>query len=241
MTTKLNCDTSDIASVRAAFPDGEAMVYGFSHCHYKAVNRALARKNLNTYNFRLGKEPSTRPGGRPIYQINSGQNEADGSPPIRACKAALVNMVLENYKSQKTGVPIVPIVFCIDVQDNLCPLSPANIASKTIINPVISVKPIPNKITTHCELRIASKLCIHPDIQDVAQKSFKCVKVTPLGSGDFQLSEVDAPWKSPDWDAAWAARKSHSMPATPKEHNWRKEVSDFVHRQDHRGPLLSRM
>ncbi len=243
-------------------PDNEAMVYGFQHCHYEEVFDAFRARNIKVYDSTIGndvlpecKSESQRADGRKIYQINAGLQEnnlTEQRELIRICKAALVNIVLENYQSQKMKKPIVPIIFCTDTTNNSFPLSIESVTSRTrTIVEVNGNKPEEEKIITHTELRRAYKLCndptINPEIRKIAKQSFKFIEVEQTEIEEktlinLNLKPIPAPWEAKDWSAQWAIRMSSKQHTQQqKTHSWKTEVNDFVFRQNSSTPIRSKL
>lgn len=155
----------------------------------------------------------------------------------RMCKTALTDIILENYKRQQEGLPLIPIVFCIDITDNPRPTSIQKIASK---------EDGFNKQTTHKELRRALKLCTHPKekIRTIALQTFKFVKVWTHGD-TATLEQVPAPWASwespdkmsPAFAACWASRKANSVSEPkPANYNWRQQLEKQIAEYDRAPP-----
>ena len=249
------------AVINKICPNKEIMIYGYDHCHYCEVGEAFEAHDIKVYDHEVGDDvdPDSqkechRIDGSKINQINAGLKDISSSSKelVRVCKAGLVNMVLENYKSQLIGKSQVPIIFCVDMNNNHHPLSSEDITSK---NKIVKKKNgdefKANEIITHCELRRAYKLCndprIDPRIRAIAKKSIKFFKVeknqissNKNESGQskkniilFDLKLIQAPWEAKDWDIHWNQRKSLSV-ANPqkKEHDWRGEIQKFILRTE---------
>lgn len=147
----------------------------------------------------------------------------------RLCKSKLVNIVLENYKSQREGKPLIPIVFCIDVTNNEYPLFTRAILSRT--DPANQRG---DKLFTHSELRRAYKLCydekVDPAICDIAKRSFHFVKVERAPqTKELKLQRIQAPWEAADWEKHWAMRQDTAKTlSSEKPHNWRQQANAFA-------------
>ncbi len=261
MTTQNNITNStftiNAGSIDQFCPDNEAMVYGFEHCDFDRVRHcfghfhlakdySLRHKEISLYTNVLGydhrqeyNDLAKRMDGRKIHQINAGLTGISelSKAVLLGCKAALVNMVLENYQSQITGKKMVPIIFCIDITNNRFPLTSEDVLSKTkTILKNGTTSSLANDLVTHKELRRAYKLCHDPmmplKFREVAKESFKFVRVEEIRRDELSNLEISitlqptsAPWEAKNWDNQWAMRKSLSHPATKKKTaNWRKEV-----------------
>lgn len=203
----------------------QVMVYGWSHCNYvfaaEVISMATTISFLNfpikkVHNHLIGDPDSrdrrTTHEGRKLNLI--AYDKSDYTHGIgRMCKTAITNLVLENYKRAKEGLPLIPVLFCIDIVNNPKPWSIQNICSKAPEN---------NKQITHKELRRAFKLCHleNEEIRRIARETFKFVKV-----GEKGLEAIDAPWASPDFARYFSIRKtlSNSKPKTDS-YNWSKQL-----------------
>jgi len=139
----------------------------------------------------------------PISTIEGRQIEripyTDSPLPLASCKAGMVNIVFENYKRSKEGLTLIPILFCIDIDDNRYPHD-----IKSIIH-----KKLSTKCFTHSELRRAYKLCCEledEELKEIAQKTFKFVKVKIIDR-NYGLESIPAPWENRNWAVTWAKRK----------------------------------
>lgn len=207
------------------------MVYGFGNCLYLKITALLPTftQIKKVFDWRIGQEYIVDEEllvtceGNELPRVSVDYEQRAIS---RACKAGLTNLVFENYRRQKMGLPIIPILFCIDVDGNKHPISSASITSK---------EKTLNEIVTHSELRRAYKLCHtfeNEEIRRVAQESFKFVKVkvhAKSGKGaEYALEEAAAPWKSSDWEGKWAKRKKHGGSSKSNDFPWRKELTKLI-------------
>ena len=228
----------------------QVMIYGWSHCAYYEINYAtkgvisscILDSNLSFpikklfRNF-IGGDPAantelaTTLEGRKINLID--YNSTSEKKLSRQCKTAIANIVLENYKRQKEGLPLIPVIFAIDITDNPHPYSIEKICSKASrINGQV----------THKELRRAYKLCTHPNpkIRAIALQTFKFVKVCVKDKAPT-LEKIPAPWDSIEspkkvsskFAACWETRKKDST-STPKHENfdWSQQLEKHIARYD---------
>ncbi len=219
------------------------MVYGWKHCGYYQVSHVLDADNggplKKTLNYLAG-DP-TLPANNDFVTTLEGRNvnlidyDSTERHLTRKCKTAITDIVLENYKRQKERLPIIPIIFCIDITDNPQPYSIEKICSKdSKINGQV----------THKELRRAFKLCTHPNpkIRDIALQTFKFAKINVDLNGAVTLEQLPSPWaaskESPEkasskFAACWEARKkdSKSKPK-PENQDWSQQLEKQVARYD---------
>lgn len=192
-------------SVQELCPGPRAMVYGFKHCKYIEVRRFLSeffQKKIFTEQF---ESPEFHVYG-PIR---------DGKVQQHLAKIALTDMIFENFlrtlgkctQAHSQG-PIIPVIFCIDIDKNPFPLTSENLCAK---------KPKLNKLITHSELRRVYKLCYDPSIderiREVAKKSFIFVKLVKSISGkenEYDLQRVPAPWENTEFGKQFEKRKLQS-------------------------------
>lgn len=50
-------------------------------------------------------------------EVKDEHNDFDSRLITRQCKAGLTNIVFENYKRKKEGLPIIPVIFCVDIEN----------------------------------------------------------------------------------------------------------------------------
>lgn len=237
----------------------QTMIYGWAHCCYYVMKdfteRAIAQKSSpikKIYSYGVGKPnvsdqdvgKVTTLEGRRMNLLKSKTSLDVLKNTYRECKTAITNVVLENYKRQQEGLPLIPIVFAIDITKNPRPTNVQNICSKYYKL---------NKQITHKEIRRAYKLCSHPNpkIRAIACQTFKFVKVCMDTNGSATLEQIPAPWAdsidSPHRDSyaftsSWKARKKESSSAPkPDKYNWRKQLEKQVACYDRASRLQATM
>jgi hypothetical protein len=229
----------------------QAMIYGWRQCGFDKIGMAINSEASDpesgcpfkrSFNWTVG-DPKISEGcldevttveGRKMNLIPYEPTDSPQKNIDRMCKTALTDIVLENYKRQQEGLPLIPIVFCIDITDNPRPTSIQKIASK---------EDGFNKVTTHKELRRALKLCTYPSekILDIALQTFKFVKVCTKDDS-ATLEQVPAPWAafvesldkiSPAFAVCWDARKTLSASEPKSEtYNWRQQLEKQIAEYD---------
>jgi hypothetical protein len=215
----------------------QVMVYGGGHCQYKEVTDCLDDQAY-LYGSRIQKVFSclvagslrvyhtTTLEGRNMNIIKYVQDLSHPKVIARACKAALTDLVLENYKRIKEGEEIIPMLFCIDIDGNPKPYTAESICSREQAH---------NQQITHTELRRAYKLCTHknPAIRRAALATFKFVKLEHQGGRTYALKQIPAPWESSKFAKNWKKReKSSSSKPKPDSVNWRKQLESCVEAYD---------
>lgn len=211
----------------------QVMVYGFAHCFYNEISLALREKpySLHTFSHAVSQnDPNDRTTleGRVMSRISAGSLDINSCSRMIIndnCKSGLTTLVFENFKRSIQGLHLIPILFCIDINENPFPLNSVNILTKS---EKMNIR------VTHKELRRAFKLCyddhVDPRIQNIAQVTFKFVKVTRFNNETYTLEEIPAPWKDPTWPDEWAIRKAQSSPRKAKD--WRDALNTFVAQED---------
>lgn len=216
------------------------VVYGYKDCLFELISEQIKEDRAtapfkHVLDWRIGDEFINDDAlltldGTQIERIKVDYNE----DVKRSCKATLVQIVFENFKRKKMGLPLIPVIFCVDIDANKWVFRPTDTLSKA---------PGLNKLRTHSEIRRCDKLCntfSHSKIREVAQETFKFVKVKKLseasGTDHLGFEEIAAPWKSPEWEAA--SKKRKEQPSDPrktkfpwgakKEFPWREELSGLV-------------
>jgi hypothetical protein len=213
--------------------DTNMLVYGFQHCKYSVVRDAIDLfKPLKTYDSSAGSEHERTQGIN--FKIVSGMDDypRESKNSIkRCCKAALVNIIIENYHRSLHGKPLIAILFCTDIENNLHPESLTNFLDRNL------------NFITNSELRRAFKLCcdsrIDPKIRAIAQVTFRFVRIHEqipqdnllsiiMGTKEFCFERIGAPWEIGDAMEALKQRKLQIKPAplVPKqiENRWETQL-----------------
>jgi len=231
----------DVASINKACRDSEQiMVYGWEHTEYEQLSifaGNIMRPAKRVFDYNLGRLEDLQRmktlEGRIFERISFedchevDEDESDVSERTeevedvetvkKIAKSALVNLILENCKRKKESLPLIPLLFVIDIDDNPYP---ANIDT-------ISIRK-ENDYVTNSELRRLYKLCsLEADafIADVAQESvvMVTVKASKISPGVLKLEEKRPFWQHKDWKELWAKRQLTAK-NTPKAHNWKTQL-----------------
>lgn len=216
----------------------QAMIYGWEHCKYDEVFLALKKEDSplkkvfdwsiadldhkeKTVDFRTTLE------GREIKQFAyDGKNNYE-----EVFKTGITNLIWENYQRHNEEKHIIPLIFCVDIDDNPYPTSPAKIASRDE----------ENDFSTHSELRRCYKFCCEldkdPDLQKIsaiARASIKFVKLKleePKQDFTYRLELIETPfWEREEWNQNWEKRQftKSASSSEPKIHRWREQLKDLV-------------
>jgi hypothetical protein len=211
----------------------DVVVYGFKHARYVAVREWLKYPDANlknVFNYAIGNVSFVRP-GEPQERLayHTEYTEDNHLFCARIAKAGVTNLVLDNYKREKMGKELMPLLFCIGT--NTHPeliTTPKHLAEKT------------TRYITLKELRRVFKLCTYfegsddPEMRkfsDVAKRTLKMVTVDKTSSGEYSLNEVEPVWKDSQWDAEWTKRMQFHPPGYVKEvlhQKWYKELQERV-------------
>ena len=97
------------------------MVYGFRHAKYERISQGHERapgspfSKVFDYNFGNAEKPEycVTLEGTAIEEFPADR----GTTTRHKCKAAVTNLVLENFKRQKLGHPLIPLLFCVESPD----------------------------------------------------------------------------------------------------------------------------
>ena len=224
----------------------QLMVYGFADCKYNIIVKILRTAHpfgtaenpiKRVFDFRIAdyrlrydrsdaiEDPikTYTSEGREIFRI-----KRSTSTTARICKAALVNMVIENVKREREGLPLIPVLFTIDISSDTSGQYPP------CINDLINIR---NRYTFK-ELRRVYKLCadpeLPPEVRAIAERTFKFVKVLvstspeeDAGASSADLTEkittiafetIKAPWQKDhkSWLAAMAEYTEKKKTTEPK-------------------------
>lgn len=211
----------------------QVMVYGFERCLYKEmeqyINTGKAGSVAKSFDWTLGyfrgdADVSKTLDGRNIERLEFTVSASDRQSIARQCKTAITNLVLENYKRAKQGLPIIPLIFCLDIDGNTRPFETEHVAVKD---------PKRNGTITHKELRRMYKLAHqfeNAELRKVAQDTFKFVKLTAVGENSYRLDPIEAPWNDTRWDGYWATRMAQksTTPDSSEKRHWREDLSSRI-------------
>jgi hypothetical protein len=212
----------DADSVRAVCKDSsQAMVYGFKSSKYEEIGFWLCKKHSpikKLFDWTLGYKGTdasviTTLEGRKIHQFPYNRSDSPHKTIGRQCKAALTNLVWENYQRRRQGLPIIPLVFCIDNDDKPGDLD-ATLSTKD------------SNSVTLLELDRAFNLaCLFEDeeIRAAAEATFKFVKVAKTGKNSYRLETIEAPWANKERRGKFEARALRS-----KQPRWSQELKETI-------------
>lgn len=237
MTTSLDLFNLQPPSVREVIGPSarEVMVYGFHATKYSKVIDALSEPVhaiQRIFDYSIGsKENRPSHNDSPIEMIPTGGTPFDCQFNKRCCKMGISTLVLENFKRKLRGDPIIPLIFCTELIGR----------KRTFLaneRQVLSKISFFNNKVTHSELRRAFKHCADlrsaPDsigrqLEEVAQETFKFVRVEYLSGNLHRLIKIPPLWERPSWQVSWEKRRqsdstSDRAAANPDKNNWRKEL-----------------
>jgi hypothetical protein len=214
----------------------QAMVYGWQSCFYAQVKDTLETSGNSpmdrVYDWKVGcplasKSERTTLEGRTMEQINVPSKPSKDEQCAEYCKAGITNLVRHNWEREQKGLPIIPLIFCYDVDGKKRVVTPGSIASRD---------PQSNKIITNKELRRCYKLCreLEKDpelkaIAEVAKKSIQFIKLAGSNSTEYKMEILHPFWESPEWEAKWKERIATKKPADPaKTILWREELKSSM-------------
>lgn len=212
----------------------EVVVYGFEHCKYKDVARAL--KNTvwkvgkwddfdKTFDERNVKNITLKTDAKDLFQSVFKSGLTDGTKAWFAgrCKETLLNLCVENYKRSLEGRPIIPLIYCVDIEKNPYSFEAKNIASEDKLL---------NNLITHKELRLCYKIVNefgNSKISDVFKNTLKFVKLTDNGNSEYKLEEIQPFWENSDWSSVWNARNKRTHAPVS---NWREKLNHQIKMAD---------
>jgi hypothetical protein len=216
----------------------QVMVYGFGHCKYLHLINELAKGKgqiKKVFECSIGND-STLPGlkldkkylttleGREIQQLKCEEPWYDFDDEkiqnekfcTRSCKTGTIDLVLENYKRILDDLPIIPIIFSVDITDNPFPFDPKRVSSK---------EPSLNCLVTHSEMRRCYKLVtdenLTDEIREVSLRMIRCIKLNLGADEEYTLTKIEPFWNHPEWECAWKERME-TKSTRIKKHPWRE-------------------
>jgi hypothetical protein len=140
------------------------------------------------------------------------------------CKHIIVNLLLENYRRVRERKPIIPLLFCLGIEDDLC---------QEEVNLDLLFKN--SSLIANKELRRCYRLYAEttPAIQVIARHTFKFVRLlqNPLDREEYFLEQMRPFWEEEGFEQKWQARLSDpDRPSQvrarihPKQHKWKDEL-----------------
>ncbi|KTD22908.1 Uncharacterised protein [Legionella lansingensis] len=190
--------------------NSEVVVYGFKIFKYlelcEAINDLPKMKALHSDDYVFKNEVFDK---RQPYSMYS------------HFKYIINDLVLENYKKQQRGEPITPLIFVVGLDKEEYKTS--RIAERE--DPY-------DKGVTLTELRRCYKIAheFGDQLSDVAEKTFKFVKLTPSTNG-YELTVVEPFWKEKEWQQQWSTRKqsTQKQPHSENKYNyWRETYRNLI-------------
>ena len=223
-------DASSVADVLGHGAD-EVMVYGFSHAHYREVYRAFCHIDspvINVFDWkargRQGPKMERISDQKKPARFDAGQN--------RINKGILVDLAFENYKRKQEGLPLIPLLFCLQSNTAEGPAAtPESVCSSADFFTIKELRRLYRleKLfaqSPHPELR---------EISDIVRETTHMVRVDKGPDGVFRFANTPAPWADPAWDQAWKAReerkkaKGEALSEEAKQDLWwRKDLRERI-------------
>jgi hypothetical protein len=238
--TKENLNINKASYKEIAGPTEEVMVYGFEHCKYKEVisilkNHGIFKKVDKWDDFDKTLE------GRDVSLVLLKSAAADlfksifNSGPLAGakdwfavrCKESLLNICVENYQRSLESRPLIPVIYCVDIENNPYPFEAKNVASED---------PILNGLITHKELRLCYKVVNemqNDKLKEVFKETLKFVKLTPFDRKEYKLETMAPFWEQSDWKEAWEKRKLNKKNRMPHS-NWKEKLIGQIQKIDDR-------
>ncbi|MBS3904988.1 MAG: hypothetical protein KGZ39_06650 [Simkania sp.] len=214
----------------------QVLVCGYEHCKFVTMIHELENRLDSPVQkvFRVSIGDPTCTGlddvytleGLPITKVELDSNllSSKHKERSRRCKAAITNLIFTNFQRQKSKLPIIPILFCIDITNN---------HHSTKVQHILWKRSRAHSLITHHELRRVYKLYKHEDgrIRKIARQTFRFAKVN-VTEKEYILEPLKLPWaKNPAWGRAWAKRKQQTT-SIPKINSWRDRLKSLLSEED---------
>ncbi|QBR83966.1 hypothetical protein E3983_06145 [Legionella israelensis] len=181
----------------------EAVVFGFGKYQYKELCEEINKLGIKAVHS-------------DDYEYKHEVDKNAPYSPFRYFKFILNDLLIENYKRQQKGEPIIPLLFVVGLNEN--EYDKKQIAER---------QDHYDKWVTLTELRRCYKLVSEfgDEITDIAKKTFQFVKLVSK-ENTYQLQAVDPFWQDEQWKAAWEERKKNpDVPRnTPHKHIFWRET-----------------
>lgn len=209
----------------------QVMIYGWHSCNYEKVIECLdSDRNspvLKVFTHRLGNlnHNEVTLEGRTFSKVFFKDDEDESRHIARKCKAALVNLIIENCKRHEVKLPLIPLIFCYDIEGKKRPVSPVLIYERGCSS---------EKFITPSELRRCYKLCkgfedipFLSKVSEVAKKTIKFVKLQKNQLGQYEFIPLAPFWEDPSWTQGWQQHLS-TKTHLPRMDGWRKDLLNLV-------------
>lgn len=211
---------------------GQVMVYGWGHCKYGIVAdtlnntqdpevKSIVQKAFKHSVIDPNKDVSLRETieKRMFEEIPcTGRVESE-------CKAALVALILENYKRKKTGLPIIPLIFLYDCNDNPYQTNVTSIYTRNL--------PLNNSVG-NSELRRMYKLVdlvndsSLREIGEIAEETFKFIQINIDDKTLHTELKLILPfWNDPKCEEAFKEREA-IKPTKLKASYWKLQLATRI-------------
>lgn len=184
----------------------QVMVYGWKFCKYEDIKKLL-HKNRNDPNSPIRKVFDCSLGLSTRQTLEGHYIETFPIQKLfrnlyRHCKLAIINLIFENYKRKKQGLDLIPLIFCVDIDDGAKQFQAYT--SMNIIGKDLNEYGI--KFTTKQELRLCYKICCefeNKEINDIAKETIKFIKLVTEKPNQYRIKQLEPFWLDKDWDEAW--------------------------------------
>lgn len=208
----------------------EVTVYGLKDCRYYSVINALEKQNIKTncwseINFPIIKYDDIN------FDPNNNMATEKAKAMVsnsRKYKTIITSLVIENYKRSKENKPLIPLLFCIGLEEanKKIVLNAKKVAESRRGRDMDQPDNPANSSITEKELRRCYKMCTEtsPELRKIAKETFKFVKLKqdPSHPRLFTLEQVKPFFEEDFWDQAWQERRKHRLPVQfPKHYSWR--------------------
>ncbi|MFW2572131.1 hypothetical protein [Legionella sp. 29fVS95] len=208
----------DIEAVKALCGNSkEAVIYGFNFYNYQqlyeAINRDGSIKAYNSDDYESKND----------VMANSGHSYSN---LYNHFKFIINDLLLENYKRQQKGEPLVPLIFVVGLDNNRYDKSR-----------IFERADDPSdKGVTLTELRRCYKLAheFGEEMTKVAGQTFKFVRLVSSDNG-YQFETVEPFWKDEQWQKGWEERKKTTekeMGSENRNNFWRKKFQTLIDETD---------
>lgn len=192
----------------------EAVIFGLSDCLYLEVCWAInAEDGLKAYIFNDLNDPEEQHIPHTLLFANQLSDKQE-------CKTVITNLLIENYKRHQNGQPIIPLIFCIELEKD-------GEEVKLDTNSILNRDGIHRSITD-AELRRCYKSYaqLGKEMKKISEMTFKFVRVKQESkfNDTYHLVELKPFWKNLKWKFMWhdyTKHKKNNQQLNDKP--WRKE------------------
>lgn len=235
----MNIMNIDLTSLKALVGESnQAMVYGYHDTSYGSLEALLilnpASQIYKTFDSSTIREIDAKTlEGRIIETVPTKKiSEKNLTPTLNknikyACKASIVTLALENYKRKVEKIPIIPLIFVVNLNNSLSYYNPKEISESDRQ----SARVTPSEIRMCYKLYSEFKDSPIKELADAVKEMFLFVNIQVNARNNVNFEKVNPVWEHAAWTQEWTKRqqgkdaskleKIKYLPLYERHNSWR--------------------